>query len=133
MLFVMGDMNAKVGSSAKGNIVGKFGLGERNERGERLIRFSEENKLTIYDTWFQHHFRKRYTWKSPRYITRNQIEYIMINKIFKNSIKQAKAMPGADINSNHIPIKIMMNLKFKKLRKVKVKEQLELGLLKQPE
>ena len=40
-------------------------------------------------------------------------------------------MPGADINSNHIPIKIMMNLKFKKLRKVK--EQLELELLKQPE
>jgi len=31
LLCVMGDMNAKVGSSAKGNIVGKFGLGERNE------------------------------------------------------------------------------------------------------
>ena len=27
----MGDMNAKVGLLAEGNIVGKFGLGERNE------------------------------------------------------------------------------------------------------
>ena len=57
----------------------------------------------------------------------------MINERFKNSIKQAKAMPGADINSGHIPVKIMMNLKLKTLRKVKVKEQLELKLLNQPE
>jgi len=37
-------------------------------------------------------------------------------------------MPRADINSDH-----MMNLKLKNLRKFKVKEQLELELLKQPE
>ena len=35
----------------------------------------------------------------------------MINERFKNSIKQAKAMPGADSNSDHILVKIMMNLK----------------------
>ena len=133
ILCVMGDMNAKVGSSAIGSIVGKVGLRERNERGERLIQSCEENKLTICNTWFQHHVRKRYTWKSPGDITRNQIDYIMVNERFKNSIKQAKAMPRADINSDHIPVKIKMNLKLKNLRKVKVKEQLELELLKQPE
>ena len=109
----MGGMNAKVGSSAIGNIVGKFDFGERNERGERLIQFCEEHKLTICNTWFQHHVRKRYTWKSPGDITRNQIDYIIINERFKNLIKQAKAMPGADINSDHIPVKIMMHLKLK--------------------
>ena len=46
ILCVMGDMNAKVGSSAKGNIVGKFGLGERNQRGERLIQLIQCNKKT---------------------------------------------------------------------------------------
>ena len=56
-----------------------------------------------------------------------------MNERFKSSIKQAKAMPGADINSDHTPVKIMTNLKLKSLRKVKVKEQLELELLKQPE
>ena len=57
----MGDKNAKVGSSTKGNIVGKFGLGEKNRRGERLIQFCEKNKLIICNTWFQYHVRKRYT------------------------------------------------------------------------
>ena len=53
----------------------------------------------------------------------------MINERFKNLIKQAKS----DINSDHIHVKIMMNLKLKKLREVKVKEQLELELVKQPD
>ena len=57
----------------------------------------------------------------------------MVNERSKNSIKQAKAQPGADINSDHIPVKIKMNLKLKNVRKVKAKEQLELELLKQPE
>ena len=107
----MGDMNAKVGSLAKGIIIGKFGIGERNDRGERLIQFYEERKLTICNTWFQHHVRKRYTWKSPGEITRNQTDYIMINERFKNSMKQAKAMSGADMISDHINVKKMMNFK----------------------
>ena len=57
----------------------------------------------------------------------------MINERFKNSIKQAEATPGADINSDQIPVKIIINLKLRNLRKVKVKEQLELELLRQPE
>ena len=64
---VIGDMNAKVGSSAKGNIVGKFSLGERNEPGERLIQFCEENKLTICNTRFQHQGRKDMLEKFWRY------------------------------------------------------------------
>ena len=41
----MRDMNAKVGSTAYTNVVGKFGLGDINERGERLILFCEQNNL----------------------------------------------------------------------------------------
>ena len=35
VLFVMGDLNAKVDSTRRGNIVGTHGLGETNERRER--------------------------------------------------------------------------------------------------
>ena len=37
ILMVMGDMNAKIGKEKYGSAVGKYGLGERNERGTRLI------------------------------------------------------------------------------------------------
>ena len=49
----MGDLNAKVGDERFQNIVGMHGLGRRNERGERLIQFCQENTLIIANTWFQ--------------------------------------------------------------------------------
>ena len=86
----MGDLNAKVGNERYQYIVGIHGLGRRNERGERLIQFCQENKLIIANTWFQQPVRKLYTWKSPGDISRNQIDYIMFNERFRNCIKQAK-------------------------------------------
>ena len=38
VLFIIGDWNAKVGSQETPGVTGKFGLGIRNEAGQRLIR-----------------------------------------------------------------------------------------------
>ena len=38
VLFILGDWNAKVGSQETPGVTGKFGLGMRNEAGQRLIR-----------------------------------------------------------------------------------------------
>ena len=54
-LLVMGDFNAKVGMETMEDVVGKFGIGNRNERGDRLIEFCQINNLTISNAWFQHH------------------------------------------------------------------------------
>ena len=45
VLFITGDWNAKVGSQEKPEVTGKFGLGIRNEAGQRLIEFCQENAL----------------------------------------------------------------------------------------
>ena len=37
------DWNAKVGSQETPGVTGKFGLGIRNEKGQRLIEFCQEN------------------------------------------------------------------------------------------
>ena len=37
VLFIIGDWNAKVGSQETPGVTGKFGLGIRNEGGQRLI------------------------------------------------------------------------------------------------
>ena len=39
IIFIIRDWNAKVGSQETPGITGKFGLGVRNEAGQRLIEF----------------------------------------------------------------------------------------------
>ena len=46
-------------------VTGKFGLGVRNEAGQRLIEFCQENALVIANTLFQQHKRRFYTWILP--------------------------------------------------------------------
>ena len=53
VLFFIGDWNAKVGSQETPGLTGKFGLGMRNEAGQRLIGFCQENALVITNTLFQ--------------------------------------------------------------------------------
>ena len=65
VLFIIGDWNAKVGSQETPGVTGKFGLGIRNEAGQRLIEFRQENTLVIANTLFQQHKRRLYTWTSP--------------------------------------------------------------------
>ena len=39
VFFIIGDWNAKIGSQETPGVTGKFGLGMRNEAGQRLIEF----------------------------------------------------------------------------------------------
>ena len=55
VLFILGDWNAKVGSQETPGVTGKFGLGVRNEAGQRLTEFCQENALVIANTFFQQH------------------------------------------------------------------------------
>ena len=53
VLFIIGDWTAKTGSQETPGVTGKFGLGVKNEPGQRLIEFCQENKLVIATTLFQ--------------------------------------------------------------------------------
>ena len=79
VVFIIGDWNAKVGSPETPGVTGKFGLGVRNEAGQRLIEFCHENALVIANTIFQQHKRRLYTWTSQDGQHRNQIDYILFS------------------------------------------------------
>ena len=65
VFFIIGDWNAKVGSQETLEVTGKFGLGIRNEAGQRLIEFYQENALVITNILFQQQKRRLYTRTSP--------------------------------------------------------------------
>ena len=71
VLLIVGDWNAKVGSQETPGVTSKFGLGVRNEAGQRLIEFCQENTLVIANTLFQQHRRKTLhmditRWSTPK-------------------------------------------------------------------
>ena len=80
VLFIIGDWNAKVESQETSGVTGKFGLGIRNEAGQRLIEFCQENALVIANTLFQQHKRRLYTRTSPDGQHQNQIDYILCSQ-----------------------------------------------------
>ena len=65
VLFIIGDWNAKVGSQETPGVTGKFSLGMRNEAGQKLTEFCQQNALVVANTLFQQHKRRLYTWTSP--------------------------------------------------------------------
>ena len=101
LLYIMGDFNAKVGDRVDARIVGKFGLGARNDAGDRLVQFCQENRSRIANTWFIQPKRRLYTWTSPNGQHRNQIDFILCQQRWTSSIASTKTLPGADSGSNH--------------------------------
>ena len=84
VLFIIGDWDAKVGSQETPGVTGKFGRGVRNEAGQRLINFCQENALVIANTLFQQHKRRFYTWTSPDAQHQNQIDYILCTQRWRS-------------------------------------------------
>ena len=114
---IMGDWNAVVGEGRDELAVGKFGLGVRNERGEKLVEFCKRNKMVVTNTWFEQHKRRRYTWRHPGGTNKSQIDYVLVRQRYRNSVKSSQSYPGADVDSDHNLVAMRVELKLKKLKK----------------
>jgi len=120
MIILMGDFNAKVGNVHldSNGVVGKFGFGQRNERGDRLVNFCGLNDLIITNTQFKQSKDSRcWTWEAPNGIDHNQIDYIMISRKWRGSIRNSRAYPSADVGSDHQLVMANLKLKLKRNRK----------------
>ena len=113
---VMGDFNAKVGRGRHKDIVGSEGLGEMNGRGGKLMEWCEQNDKIIMNTWFTKHPRKLWTWKRPGRITRNQIDYITVNRRFRITVRDIRTHPEADCNSDHNMLVGKIKVKLQRLK-----------------
>lgn len=101
-LIIMGDFNAKIGEGSNMEGMGKFGLGKRNSRGDRLQEFIQSNKLYIMNTFFKKSDDRKWTWESPNGITRNEIDFIISKR--KNVITDVDIVDEINIGSDHRPL-----------------------------
>ena len=103
MNILMGDFNAKVGEDNAGyeEIMGKHGLGEMNDNGERFAELCGTNNLVVGGSIFPHKRIHKATWISPDQITENQIDHFCISKRFRRSLIDVRVKRGADAASDH--------------------------------
>jgi len=82
--------NVKVGNKEEQLVVGKYGLGDRNNDGDWMIEFCETNDFVIKNTFFHQHKQRLCTWTSPDGIHSNQNDYVYGKRQRKSSISSVR-------------------------------------------
>ena len=70
---------------------------------------------------------------SPNGVTKNQIDYILVGKRFRNGIQNSKSRPGADCESDHNPMVVTMKIRLQRVRKCKKTVKWNVNKLKKTE
>ncbi|PIK42832.1 hypothetical protein BSL78_20302 [Apostichopus japonicus] len=118
---LMGDFNAKVGlrrsTDEKG--IGAYGIGDRNERGDRLMEFVASRDLVIGNTLFKKPINNYWTWESPNGRTHNVIDFILCDH--RRLVMDVGTIPKVDTGSDHrfVRAKVRINKKFERMRMIK--------------
>ena len=116
VLFIIGDLNTKVGSQETPEVTGKFPWRTKWSR-TKANRVLARECTVIENTLFQEHKRRLYTWTPPDGLHQNQTDYILCSQRWRSSIQSAKIRPGADCGSDHELLIAKFTLKLKKVRK----------------
>lgn len=108
-IVLMGDFNAQIGVQLPGEeyVIGKYGKGKRSKNGEKLVEFLLENNLTPLNTIFRKKPKNKWTWISPDGNTRNEIDYIITNKV--RSFKDTNIIQNLNFNTNHRMVRSCLN------------------------
>ena len=81
-------------------VVGSYFAGEHNERGIKLLQMCAINNLFIANPIFKHKEKRRYTWTSPKR-TQMQIDFIIMSKKLKSTLKKCRTYNSIEIESDH--------------------------------
>jgi len=133
VIILTGDWNAKIGTDNADwkSVMGRYGYGDRNERGERLLEFAMAHDLYICNTRFQHKPNRKWTWASPDGIHKNMIDLILIQRRWKTSVINCRTFQSADISSDHSLVLCNIKLRLKKmLKKVQESYRVDVNQLK---
>ncbi|CAF4468868.1 unnamed protein product, partial [Rotaria magnacalcarata] len=116
IIIVTGDWNGKIGSDNTHweSVMGRYGYGDRNERGDRLLEFAALHNPYICNTRFQQKANRKWTWASPDGVHKNMIDLVLIQKRWKSSVTNCRTFQSADISSDHSLVLCNIKLRLKR-------------------
>ncbi|KAK6742488.1 hypothetical protein RB195_010012 [Necator americanus] len=113
--FLVGDFNTKLGKATEEEYrIGRFGLGDRNENGNRLTGLLSAARLFHGNSLFMKKDHRRWTWKSPNGATRAKIDHILTNQRW--CLLDVSVVPSFCSGSDHrlLRAKIVLATRWKR-------------------
>ncbi|XP_070015557.1 uncharacterized protein [Nicotiana sylvestris] len=100
-LFIRGDFNGLIGSSASGytEVHGGFGFEERNGGGTSLLDFAKAFDLVIANSSFPKREEHLVTYQSSG--AKTQIEYLLLRRCDRRLCEDCKVIPGETLATQH--------------------------------
>ena len=112
MLVIGGDMNAQIRKNGNN----KYSLHDTSNRnGQHLTDFMIENRLTCLNTNYQKREGKLWTYTYANN-SKAQIDYVFINKKWKNSTMKCEAYSFEGVFSDHRIVMAKIRLSLRKKR-----------------
>ena len=133
IIIIIGDWNAKIGSNNANwkSVMERYGYGDRNERGERLLEFAAIYSPYICNIRFEQKPQRKWTWVSPDVVHKNMIDLILMQQRWKSSVINCRTFQSADICSIYSLVLCNIRLRLKRMHnKMQHRTTIELSQLK---
>ncbi|KAK3506004.1 hypothetical protein QTP70_018512, partial [Hemibagrus guttatus] len=127
------DFNGHVGEGNTGDeeVMGKFGVKERNLEGQMVVDFAKRMDMGVVNTYFQKREEHRVTYKSGG--RRTQVDYILCRRGNLKEISDCKVVVGESVARQHRMVVCRMTLMVCKTKRSTIEKKTKWWKLKKEE
>ncbi|KAK3513892.1 hypothetical protein QTP70_032857 [Hemibagrus guttatus] len=127
------DFNGHVGEGNTGDeeVMGKFGVKERNLEGQMVVDFAKRMDMAVVNTYFQKREEHRVTYKSGG--RRTQVDYILCRRDNLKEISDCKVVVGESVARQHRMVVCRMTLMVCKKKRSEIEKKTKWWKLKKEE